>query len=118
MKTSNKFLIAAALVIVISLAVHDFALQAAYLKTNYKDRFYRMEQLIFTDFNAIDLKPSGYTNVTIERGPKFAVWVNDVAKKELSFNKTDHLLNIAVKEKTDFYSTKNIIIICPDLKAW
>lgn len=117
MKTSNKFLIAAVLVIIISVAIHDFALKAAYLKTNYKSRFYNKEQLHLTDFDVVDLKPSGFTNVIIEQGPKFAVWVSKEAKRDLFFNKDSHTLKIAYKEKTDAYYQKDIIIICPNLES-
>ncbi len=119
MKTSNKFLIAAVLVIIISVVMHDFALKAAYLKTNYKSRFYHKVKLNLSGFDAVDIKPSAdaFTNVTVEQGPKFAVWVNEEVKTDLSFNKNGHTLQISVKENADSYYTKDIIIICPDLKS-
>jgi hypothetical protein len=117
MKTSNKLLITAVLVILISLTVHDLALKAAYLKTDYKNRFYQMEKLPLADFDAVDLKPSAFTTVTIEQGAKFAVWINNTTKSEMSVNKDGRTLKIFYKVKTDDYTGKNIIIICPSLKS-
>jgi hypothetical protein len=117
MKTSNKFLIAAVAIIIISQVMHDFSLKAAYLKANYKSRFYHKEKLNLADFDAIDVKPSEFTSLSIEQGPKFAVWVNEGTKSDLSFKKNGRTLQIVVNEKTDGNYTKDIIIICPDLKS-
>jgi hypothetical protein len=118
MKTSNKLIIVAGVLVFSFLVLHDFALQAEFKKGDYLSTYYHMEKLPIEDFDEVDLAAEGFTSLNFKQGPKFEVWVNSTASNELIFTKKGRVLNISRKGSSPkVYSEKKIIIICPQLKS-
>ncbi|RYY06623.1 MAG: hypothetical protein EOP43_05775 [Sphingobacteriaceae bacterium] len=118
MKTSNKLLIVAILIIIVSMVTYDFALRAEYLKGDYKSRFYNMKSLDLKNFKTVDNRVANLVEVNIEKGEKFAIWIDKDLKDNLnvSQNGTDLVIDIADKKnlKNKNYNGK-ISIICPSI---
>jgi hypothetical protein len=117
MKTSNKLLLAAALLVTAYCVASAFALKKEFIKGDYKSRFYKMTNLKITDFDAIDADIPN-SNINIEYGDKFAVWVNKELQ-QLAVTKKGKTLIISY-QKNDNPSHgygSSIIIICPKLSS-
>ena len=71
------------------MVIYDNDLKAEYLKGDFKSRFHNMEELSIKDFTSVDVLSANVIDATIEKGPKFAVWVKknfkDEIKKYLSY---------------------------------
>jgi len=118
MKTSNKLLIAAILVIIVSMVTYDFALRAEYRKGTYKSRFYEMEKLNLEGFTILDNHVANIISVQVEYGKSYAVYMNNDLKNNLLISKNGNklMINVADKEKPQINQYKNnVIIICPKL---
>ena len=119
MKTSNKFLILITIVIISFMVIYDNDLKAEYVKGDFKSRFHNMEQLSIKDFHNIDILSADVIDVTIEKGPKFAVWVNKNFKDDIKLYKQGKTLMIKYTgpaEQYNYYSGA-IIITCPQLDS-
>ncbi|MGF7081921.1 hypothetical protein [Mucilaginibacter sp. UYCu711] len=118
MKTSNKLLIAATLMVIGSIVAFDFSLRAEYLKRDYKKRFYNKNQLSLKDFDAIEDNTANFTDLTVEQGPEFGVWIDDYdAKDDLIFTIDHRTLHIDYKKERKINNKYSINIICPNLKS-
>ncbi len=117
MKTSNKLLLAAALMISAYCVASAFALKKEYLKGDYKKRFYNMKQVKLADFDAVYADvPS--TNISIEYGPEYAIWGNKDLE-DIDITKKGKTLKIEMKpfaKPSNGYGYQ-IIVICPELKS-
>jgi hypothetical protein len=69
MKTSNKYLFAAAFLTLLSLVVYDILLKAAYKSGDYVDPYKNFVTLNFKDFDVLDLPSSTAANVKLFQGP-------------------------------------------------
>jgi hypothetical protein len=69
MKTSNKYLLAAAVLTLLSLVAYDILLKAAYKSGSYADPYKNFVTLNFRDFDVLDLPSSTAANVKIVQGP-------------------------------------------------
>lgn len=118
MKTSNKLLIAAILVIIVSMVTYDFALRAEYVKGEYKNRFYEKENLGFKGFKSIDNRAANYLTLSVERGDHFEVWVDKNLKDRIKISKIGDQLIVDVMDRKSpkivFYGN-TITIICPSI---
>jgi hypothetical protein len=115
MKTSNKLLLAAVLLLSAYCVASAFALKAEYLKGDYKSRFYRMKQLNFAGFDAVEADIPN-TAITIEQGAKFAVWItNDLPDIETGQKNKTLTINNKPGTKPSYGYGSSVIIICPQL---
>lgn len=118
MKKSTKIFTAAVLVLLASLAMHDFGLRAVYLKGDYKEPYYSFERRNFTSFDRIELDAATAINLKIEQGP-FDVRSNPLASSFLKIKQQNGTLHIAA-EFPEHYQGLNapyaIYVHCPDLK--
>lgn len=120
MKTSNKLLLTAILIIIVSMVTYDFALRAEYRKGTYKSRFYGFEKTTDNQtFTALDNRVANLVSLQVERGEHFAVWINNDLKGHISITHNGNTLIIDAKDKKspEVNPYKNsIIIICPSIE--
>jgi len=118
MKKSTKIFIAAILVLLATLAVHDLGLRAAYLKGDYKEPYYGFEHRTFKSFDRIELDAATAVNLKIEQGP-FEVRTNPLASGFLKMKQENGNLQIRVEFPEHYQglgAPYAIYIRCPDLK--
>lgn len=113
MKTSNKLLIAMALIIISYCVADAIALKAEYLKGDFKKPYYGMKPVHIDNFSAINNNAVSAINLTIEYGDKYAIWVDDKLADDLVFTLNNNVLNISRKiiAKPDY--PHNVHVICP-----
>jgi hypothetical protein len=119
MKTSNKFLIAILLTLVISNIVYAIAMKREYLTGHYKDPYFNFTTLSYRNFNEVTINPSENVNVKLVQGP-FKVLVHNVPKDNLVFKQTGNTLHVDLNWGYARFNTGDdymIIISCPNLKA-
>jgi hypothetical protein len=80
MKTSNKILMVASFIVLLYLVAYDMALKAEYTNGGYKQPHYRMQQLSFSNFNAIEHNVGNIVRLRVEKGP-YGVWIDDDIKE-------------------------------------
>jgi len=118
MKTSNKLLLAASLLIFGNLAFYDFELKAEYVKGDYKSRFYGMESTTLNSFNRIENQAGNVISLRIEEGPKFAVWMNNLVRDKVAVKVKNNILYVDYKNRTRFNNyVPGIIITCPAVNS-
>jgi hypothetical protein len=117
MKTSNKLLITATLIIIGYLVAYDFSLKAEYVKGAYTSRFYTMKRIPLTNFNAIENNAANFTSLIIEQGPEYAIWVNKRLHNELSFTMQNKTVSINYKPEEGHLYLDEIIVTCPNLNS-
>lgn len=69
MRTSNKILIAAFVLLAISLAFYDLRLRAEYQKADYTNPYRGYNNLNYRDFDEIELNASTAVNIIVVQGP-------------------------------------------------
>lgn len=119
MKTSNKILLLATLIILSYLTFFDFKLKAEYLKGEYKTRFYSMKEQKVGEFRSIENNASNLY-VRIEQGDQFEIWYDDDLKDNIELTNKNNQLVINYNKKDnddDFIKSGNLIIICPKIEA-
>jgi hypothetical protein len=117
MKTSNKILIAASLIVLLYLVAYDMALKAEYTKGDYKQPHYRMQQLSFSNFNAIEHNVGNIVRLRVEKGP-YRVWVDDEIKGKLIISQhgqTIQIDGITQNGNNNKLYGGSVIISCPDI---
>jgi len=117
MKTSNKFLLIAAVFTLLSLGVYDLFLNAAYRSGNYADPYKDYIQLDFKDFDNLDLPSSTAANVKIIQGP-FSVRIDENARSFVQVGQEGSDLVINASFDGNYRTTSNqyiLLISCPKL---
>jgi hypothetical protein len=117
MKTSNKLLLAALLVLLTSLTAYNMALRAEYRKGDYKDPLHGYASLDFKDFTEIDLSAAGSANVKVVAGP-FGVRLSPRAAELVKVSQQGTRLVVQVDfKKPDQYLGwgQTLVISCPRL---
>ena len=119
MKTSNKLLLAALLVLLISLTFYNAALHAEYRKGTFRDPFKDFVTLNLKDFNALDLPAASQASVRIEPGP-YRVRVYKPLNEFLQASQHGQQLTLALRFPNDDHSFLNagqpaVVISCPTL---
>lgn len=117
MKTSNKLLITATIIIIGYLVAYDFSLKAEYIKGDYKSRFYNMKRIPVSGFDAIENNAANFTDLTIEQGPEYGIWINERIKDKVVITKNNKTLLINYKADNGFTYRHHMIITCPDLRS-
>lgn len=120
MKTSNKFLLTAILLLVISVGIYDFQLKAEYLKGDYKNPYKGFVSLNFKDFKVIELGSSTAINIMLVKGP-FKVLADPDAMEFMKIEQHHDSLFIRAAFKDNFHNVRSVhmlYISCPELKAF
>jgi hypothetical protein len=113
MKTSNKLLIAAIILVLVSLTAYNIQLVKAYHARS--DVYYNYHKIELEDFSKINIQ-AGY--VQIKQGP-FAVYSSKASNGIVNISLKDNELII---EKNDLFDRRivhdkyDLIISCPDLE--
>lgn len=119
MKTSVKFLLAAALVLLASLAAYNTALRATYLSGAYKDLLRNYTALNFSNFTEVAVPAASGLSVKIMAGP-FKVRVHPAAAKfvHLSQQGGRLVVELAFPEEAESLGWgETVVISCPRLAA-
>ncbi len=118
MKTSNKLLIAAILIIIVSMITYDLALRVEYKKGTYKSRFYGFEKLGFKNFSKIDNRVANQVSIQINQSPEFEVFIKKELKDQIKIIQHEDLLIIDVLDRKTFrYGGDNgVVIMCPSVE--
>lgn len=120
MKTSNKFLLTAVLLLVISVGIYDFQLKAEYLKGNYKNPYNGFVNLNFSNFKVINLSSATAVNIMLVKGP-FKVLADPDAIWFLKTEQRRDTLFISAFFKDNFHNVRapNVLYISmPQLDAF
>jgi hypothetical protein len=117
MKTSNKFLLAAAVFTLLSLVVYDLFLRAEFKSGNYADPYKDYVTLNFKDFDKLDLASSTAANVKIIQGPS-NVRIDKNAKSYVRVQQQGSHLLINASFDGNYQTTSSqyiLLISCPKL---
>jgi hypothetical protein len=117
MKTSNKFLLTAAVFTLLSLVVYDLFLRAEFKSGDYADPYKDYVTLNFKDFNMLDLPSSTAVNAKIVQGP-FSIRMDKYAADFVQVNQEGKRLQIKASFDGNYQSTSSqyiIMISCPKL---
>lgn len=95
MKTSNKWLLAALLLLLGSLSAYNMALRTEYVAGNYKNERRNMVALPFKDFTEIDVQAASQVGVKVVAGP-YGVRLNKAAEKYVKVTQQGPRLIIAL----------------------
>lgn len=95
MKTSNKWLLAAALLLLGSLTAYNMGLRAEYRTGAYKNPNYNTTALNFKDFTEIDLQAANVVGLKVVAGP-YGVRLNKNAGKYVKVTQQGQRLTVAV----------------------
>ncbi len=118
MKTSNKLIVTALILIVVSLFGYDYLLKQEYLSGNYKNPYRDFVEMKFHDFDSVDVKSSTAINVKFVQGP-YKVLADTNILNNLLIKQEGHTLSIAgtFKQNENFSrSTYILLVSCPNLK--
>ncbi|MXV51484.1 hypothetical protein GS399_10930 [Pedobacter sp. HMF7647] len=116
MKTSNKLLLAALIILTGSMVAYDTALKAEYQTGNFKSRFRNLEQQQVGQFNTIRVNSANLISVSIEHNSSSKVWISKWVKDRVTVESKNGELIIDVKEKykADERQVRgSILILCP-----
>jgi hypothetical protein len=117
MKNSNKYLLAALLVLLTSLTAYNMALRTEYRKGTYKDPLRDFTTLQFQDFTEVTVPAASVVRVKIVSGP-FKVRVSPQASKYVQVRQQGSQLSItaAFPEGEEFLGhSEAVVISCPQL---
>jgi len=116
-KTSNKLILAALFLLLVSLTGYDYLLRAEYISGRYRDPYSTFITLKFTNFDAVDVNSTSAVNVKFVQGP-FSVRVDTGALEFAKFKQQGNRLKIYATFKGDYIQNGNpyiVVISCPKL---
>ncbi|WP_223649536.1 hypothetical protein [Hymenobacter psoromatis] len=119
MKTSVKFLLAAALVLLASLTAYNMALRAEYLSGAYLDPLRGYAKLDFKNFEEVAIPAASVLNVKVMAGP-FGVRVNPDAREFVRVRQQGGRLIVEAALPTENQGLGGgdaVVISCPQLTA-
>lgn len=120
MKTSNKILLVAGLLLVGSLIFYDWRLAAEYRKGDYTDRYYGYRKLTYSGFDEIELQSAGNVTVVVERGD-YSVLELPLANQFLTVRQEGKRLVLSSDlsgRVPVIYDFPVVYISCPELSAF
>lgn len=120
MKTSNKFLLTAVLLLIVSVGIYDFQLKAEYFKGEYKNPYNGFNNLNFRNFKVIELGSSTAINIMLVRGP-FKVLADPGAMEFMKIEQRHDSLFIHAEFKDNFHNVQSpnvLYISMPELDAF
>jgi hypothetical protein len=122
MKTSNKLMLSALIIFLVSLTIYNFALKAEYLTGKYRDPYKDFKKIDIKDFDEIELNATDLMYVTIKQGD-YAIQQRNT-DDPIKFTKVGRRLIVNMDFTTQperimgFNRGQNKIVIeCPNLKA-
>ena len=119
MKTSVKFLLAAALVLLASLTAYNMALRAEYRSGAYRDPLRGYKVLSFKEFIKVTVPAAGILNVKIVSGP-FSVRINPAVAEYVRVSQQNGslLITAAFPDQRPYLGAAEAVVIsCPRLVA-
>ncbi len=119
MKNSNKYLLAALLVLLTSLTAYNMALRTEYRKGTYKDPLRDFTTLHFQDFTEVAVPAASVVGVKIVAGP-FNVRISPQASKYVQLRQQGSQLIISAtfpEERPYLGRNEAVVISCPRLVA-
>ncbi|GAA4098704.1 GIN domain-containing protein [Mucilaginibacter panaciglaebae] len=118
MKTSNKLLTAVAVLLIASVVLSDTALQAEYLKGDYKKPHYGMVSVPVKDFDAIQDYIADDIQLDVSQSEKFEVWIDKGTDKDLVFKVENRILKINFKNINNGNDHNYVVKIkCPRINS-
>ncbi len=118
MKTSNKLILIALGLILISLFGYDLLLKGEYMSGNYKIPYRDFVDVNFKDFDIADLNSSTAANVKFIQGP-YNVRMDKNASDYIKITQQGNRLQVDAIFEGDYLFNPNpyvILISCPKLK--
>lgn len=118
MKNSNKWVLAALLVLLASLAAYNMGLRAEYRRGTYKDPLRDTTALAFQDFSEVDVQAATAMNVKIVAGP-YGVHVGNDAAQYVRISQQGPRLVVALAfpGRAEYLGRGTVVAIaCPQLK--
>jgi len=119
MRASNRLILVALLVTLLSLVEYDLRLKTAYESGNYKIPFSDYIALPWKDFDIVDLNASTAANVKFVQGP-FSVRIDERALDYVVIHQQANRLQIDARFKGSYLFNRNpyiLIVSCPRLSA-
>jgi len=117
MKTSNKLLFTAIIVVVVSLFFYDLGMRSSFLKGDYKNPYKDYISLNFKDFKTIDLRSETAANIIVTQGP-FSVKIGPDGDSFVKVSQTADTLRIAAAFAHHYFGSSSqyvLVISCPNL---
>jgi hypothetical protein len=115
MKTSNKLILSALIILLVSIGIYNNALKAEFLTGNYKSPFRDYTALNnIKDFDAIQVNASNQMQVKITNGDS-KVWVSKFAADRIKITQKGKTLILDLAYDKDNNWLNNVIISCPKL---
>ncbi len=117
MKTSNKLVLAAVLLLVLSLLAFDYLIRSEYLSGSYKNPYKDFVTLKFKDFDKVDINSSTAANVKFVQGP-FSVMVDTNALEYVRIKQQGDRLQINAAFESNYLYNPHpyiVFIACPKL---
>ena len=117
MKTSNKGLLAAALVLLGSLSAYNMTLRAEYARGAYKDPTRNMTTLKFENFSEVDVQAATLLDVQVVAGP-YRVQVNNEAAQYVKVSQQGPRLVVGVvfaQDREPLGGRNTLIVSLPKL---
>lgn len=118
MKTSNKIILLAVVILLGLLFSYDLALQASFKKANYKDPFFNYSKLKYSNFDKVIVKAANQLKVEIRQSDTFAVRVSNFIKDNVEIGRVGDQLLVSLTDRTDSYVAyeKGVVIFMPRLR--
>lgn len=119
MKNSNKWVLAALLLLLASLAAYNMGLRAEYRTGNYKDPLHNYTALPFKDFTAVDVPAATAVKVKIVRGP-FSVRLNkdNAASVRVAQQNGRLVITANFPQQREYWRQQEAVVIsCPRLTS-
>lgn len=122
MKTSNKLLIAALVVLLSSLATYNMALKAEYKTESYKDPYHNYTALDMQHFEEVDVNAGAMLSVRIEAGDKHEVYLLRHNEEVVQVTQQGNRLSLDVgltdeHDRVRGWQNPHVIIRTPELKV-
>jgi hypothetical protein len=123
MKTSNKLLLTALIVLLCSLAAYNMVVKSAYETGAYKDPLGNHVQLGFEGFDEVDVNATNMLRVKIEAGDAFAVYQQKDTEELIQVTQEGNRLKVDLvlpDEKTalgGFRTSFHVVIRTPAVKS-
>lgn len=117
MKTSIKLLLAALLVVVVSIFAYDMMIQTEYRSNAYKKPYRYYKDLNFKDFDTINVRSVSASNVLFEQGP-FRVRLAPGTDEFTRVSQDKKTLTVEAVFKHGYQNAMNsyvVIITCPKI---
>lgn len=121
MKTSNKLMLTAVIILLISMIAYDFALRAEYRKGDFRKPFYGMEKdTTLTGFTSIENRVADHVSVGVLQDKNTMIYNQHDFKENFKIYKNGSVLIIDVNEKKvkklTKYHQSNVVIFCPSIE--